>query len=233
MSPVISFENVVKEYGGRKVISGLSFQIHSREVVGLLGQSGMGKTTILKIIAGLEMPSDGDIKVIAERVGYVFQEPRLLPWRTALENVMLPMIALGMNKKQAGEKANHFLGEMELSEFTHYYPSQLSGGMMQRVSLARAFATEPEVLLLDEPFSALDLQMKDAILSMIEERLLVQPMTVLYVSHSQEEVMRISNRIFMMSSGSKLDELPIQHCRAFRAGCKKAFLKWTKQIGSN
>lgn len=230
MKPVVSFKNVAKHYGQQKVLSGLSFEIRRREVFGLLGKSGIGKTTIIKLIAGLEMPDDGDVKVSAERISYVFQEPRLLPWKTALENVMLPLTALGINKKQAREKANHFLVEMELSEFTSYYPAQLSGGMKQRVSIARAFATEPELLLLDEPFSALDIHLKGAILSMIEARLLVQPVTVLYVSHSPKEVARISNRIFMMSSGSKLDELSIQRGQAFKAGCKKAFLMQAKQI---
>ncbi len=233
MKPVVSFTNVAKYYGRQKVLSGLSFEVRDREVFGLLGKSGIGKTTIIKLIAGLETPDDGDVKVRAERISYVFQEPRLLPWKTALENVMLPLTAMGINKKQAREKANHFLAEIELSEFTGYYPAQLSGGMKQRVSIARAFATEPKLLLLDEPFSALDLHLKDAILSMVEARFLVQPVTVLYVSHSPEEVVRISNRVFMMSSGSKLDELMIQRGHAFKAGCKKAFLMQAKQFRSN
>lgn len=212
MKPIISFENVVKQYNGREVISSLSFKIYSREVVGMLGPSGIGKTTILKLVAGLETATGGKVQVEAGQVGYVFQEPRLFPWKTALQNVMLPLKAQGMSKREADDQGRHYLRAMGLAEFTGYYPAHLSGGMKQRVSLARAFAIEPDVLLLDEPFSALDIKLRNDLLEMIGKRLGEQPMTVLYVSHSPREVAKIANKIFMMSCGSELKELDASQC---------------------
>lgn len=209
MTAVVSLQHVTKEYAKHRVLSDISFDIGRRDVVGLLGPSGIGKTTVLRIIAGLDTQSSGSVTVNAKRIAYVFQEARLLPWKTALENAALPLISIGIKKKQAEKKAAHFLGLMGLAEFTQYYPGKLSVGMMQRVSLARAFAIEPDLLLLDEPFSALDIERKKALLSLLDERLRAQPMTVVYVSHSPEEVATIANRIFVMSEESGLKELPV------------------------
>ncbi len=206
MNPIISFEKVVKQYKGREIISSLSLEIYHREVVGILGPSGVGKSTILKLIAGLETATKGRVQVDAKQIGYVFQEPRLFPWKTTLENVTLPLKAQGMGTKEADSQGKHYLKAMELDEFTEYYPAQLSGGMKQRVSLARAFAIEPEVLLLDEPFSSLDLKLRNNLLAMLRKRLQEQPMTVLYVSHAPEEVAQIASRVFMVHSGGKLVE---------------------------
>lgn len=224
MTPVISFENVVKQYNDREVISSLSFKIYSREVVGMLGPSGIGKTTILKIVAGLATVTSGKATIIAKQIGYVFQEPRLFPWKTALENVMLPLMAKGISKGEASEKGKHYLKAMGLEEFLGYYPAELSGGMMQRVSLARAFAVEPDILLLDEPFSALDSKLRDGLLTMLGKQLREQPMTVLYVSHSSREVARIANRIFMMSHEDGLTELPVSLCATLETDPEKVSL---------
>ena len=121
MKPIILFENVVKQYNGREVISSLSFEIHSREVVGMLGPSGIGKTTILKLVAGLETPNSGRVRISTGQVGYVFQEPRLFPWKTALENVMLPLKANGLSRWEIIGKGKHYLDAMGLTEFTGYY----------------------------------------------------------------------------------------------------------------
>ncbi len=207
MTPAICFDAVVKRYGHREVLSGLSFEIHHREIVGLLGRSGIGKSTILKLIAGLERPTGGRVRLRAQRIGYVFQEPRLLPWKTTLENVTLPLTAIGIKKKSAVERAVRLLNAMGLSAFMENYPAQLSGGMCQRVSLARAFAVEPDILLLDEPFSSLDIKLKKGLQAMLADQLTVQPATVLYVSHSPKEVAQIVDRVFMMTSASTLMEM--------------------------
>lgn len=206
MKPAVYFDTVVKRYGRREVLNGLSFEIRQREIVGLLGRSGIGKSTILKLIAGLEKPTRGEVRVEARRIGYVFQEPRLLPWKTTLENVLLPLRAAGLQKTEAAEKATRLLEAMELAEFLGHYPSQLSGGMCQRVSLARAFAVGPDILLLDEPFSSLDVEMKNGLQAMLVERLAVQPATVLYVSHAPEEVRQVADRILTLTTTATLAE---------------------------
>jgi NitT/TauT family transport system ATP-binding protein len=204
MTSAICFDTVVKRYGSREVLSGLSFEIRRCEIVGLLGRSGIGKTTILKLIAGLEKPTRGNVRVQARRIGYVFQEPRLLPWKTTLENVILPLVAAGLQRNEAAEKASRLLAAMDLSDFLESYPAQLSGGMCQRVSLARAFAVEPDILLLDEPFSSLDIEMKSGLQAMLAERLAVQPATVLYVSHAPEEVRQVANRTLTLTADGTL-----------------------------
>jgi NitT/TauT family transport system ATP-binding protein len=204
MKPAVLFDKVVKRYSGRVVLDGLSFEIRCGEAVGLLGRSGIGKSTILKLIAGLEKPTGGAVRVRARQVGYVFQEPRLLPWKTTLENVALPLRALGCPKKDAVRKAGRLLAAMDLSEFAGSYPAQLSGGMRQRVSLARAFAVEPDILPLDEPLSSLDAELKNELLTMLADRLAVQPATVVYVSHAPAEVRQVANRTLTLTAAGIL-----------------------------
>ncbi len=220
----IEFKNINKTYGSFEVIKDLSFEIGHQDIVGILGPSGVGKSTILKLIAGLETPTSGTLINNTQKVGYVFQEPRLLPWKTTLENVMLPLHVIGIRKKEAREKALLFLDKMGLGGFEHYFPAQLSGGMLQRVSLARAFALEPDLLLLDEPFSALDLRLKSVLETMLKELLEETPIPVLYVSHSPEEVVQFANRIFMMFSGGVIEELPVSEDDEFKDFLKDAFL---------
>ncbi len=204
MTPAIEFKGVTKTYQGRDVLSGLSFKINPHETVGLLGNSGMGKTTILKLIAGIEPPDAGTVSVHARRIGYVFQEPRLLPWKTALDNIRLPLQAMGVPQKQARKKAMDLLGLMGLSEFASTYPLKLSGGMKQRVSLARAFAVDPDILLLDEPFSSLDIKLKNELTLMLKERLKIRPATLLYVSHAPDELELLCGKIFNMIASDAL-----------------------------
>ena len=206
MSAMICFENVGKRYGDHRVLSGLNFEISKGDVVGILGPSGVGKSTMLKMVAGLENTSSGCLRVNADKISFVFQEPRLFPWKTALQNVMLPLRAAGVDKQNSIKTAMQFLEAMELTEFADYYPSQLSGGMMQRVSLARAFAAQPDILLLDEPFSALDNKLRNQLLDMIAQQLQQRPVTVLYVSHSPNEVKRIASRVFLLNSGNDMQE---------------------------
>ena len=211
INPVVRFNNVCKSYNKIQVLRNLSFDVHEKEVVGIFGPSGSGKTTILKLTAGLTAPSTGSVVMRSSLLGYVFQEPRVLPWKTALDNVVIPLLARGLDHNLAKKKAGDWLVKMGLEEFDSYFPAQLSGGMVQRISLARAFAVEPDVLLLDEPFGALDIQLKETMFSLLEQQLDAQPVTVLYVSHVPEDVIRFATRLFVLSSNGELKELPVMN----------------------
>jgi len=161
---LVVLRNIVKEYGDRgkrvRVLDGINLEIRS-EILAILGPSGCGKSTLLRIIAGIEKPSSGEIIYRTSNrdrppIGFVFQSPSLLPWLTVLENVALPLRARGVPKKEAEETARKYLSLVGLQEFENFYPDELSGGMKQRVNLARALCIEPEILLMDEPFSHLD-----------------------------------------------------------------------------
>jgi len=209
MRSILRFSGVSKSYDGLSVLKDVSFEIFEKDVVGILGRSGAGKTTLLRLASGLLEPSSGEIVNDAARIGYVFQEPRVLPWKTALDNVAIPLVALGMDGRRARESAREWLAKMGLQGFEDYFPGRLSGGMVQRVSLARAFAVEPDMLILDEPFGALDMQLKDAMFDLLEEHLGARPVTVLYVSHVPEDVIRIATRIFILGSGGRMREVPL------------------------
>ncbi len=224
MEKLIEFKNINKSFDDLEVLKDLSFSVTKNDIIGILGPSGVGKSTILKLIAGVIEQSTGELIINAKKIGYVFQEPRLLPWKTALDNVQLPLLVNGINKSNAKKKAEYFLNKMGLNGFEEYYPSQLSGGMLQRVSLARAFAIEPDLLLLDEPFSALDLRLKSVLETMLKELLEENPIPMLYVSHSPEEVVQFANRIFMMFAGGIIEELPVSEDEEFKDFLKDAFL---------
>lgn len=224
MEKLIEFKNINKTFDTLEVIKNLSFEVNSTDIIGILGASGVGKSTILKLIAGLDKPTKGTLINNTKKVGYVFQEPRLLPWKTALQNVLLPLLVSGKQKNKAKKKALYYLDKMGLNGFENYYPSQLSGGMLQRVSLARAFALEPDLLLLDEPFSSLDIRLKSVLETMLKELLTEHPIPVLYVSHSPEEVVQFANRIFMMFAGGVIEELPVDEDEDFKEFLKDAFL---------
>ncbi len=206
-NPIISFKNVEKIYGSKKVLKSLSFEIYKNDMIGISGASGIGKTTILRLIANLEKPTSGEVELQSTKISYVFQEDRLIPWKTALQNVMLPLMQLGLSKEQSSEKAKQYLDLMELNDFVEYYPSRLSGGMKQRVSLARAFAIEPDILLLDEPFSALDVKLKDKLMQDLKQRLKERAMTVIYISHSPYELVQIVDQIFTFDKDNNIQKL--------------------------
>ncbi len=164
VAALVILDSVSKEYGSRgksvKVLENISLEIGS-EFLAILGPSGCGKSTLLKIIAGVEKPGSGKVIYRVHNknttpVGFVFQSPNLIPWLTALENVALPLRAKGIPAREAEEIARRYLSLVGLQEFESFYPDELSGGMRQRVNLARALSVEPEILLMDEPFSSLD-----------------------------------------------------------------------------
>jgi NitT/TauT family transport system ATP-binding protein len=206
---VITFENVSKAFDTLKVLDDVSLHIADGHIVGVVGPSGVGKTTILKLIAGIVLPDDGRVTVTEGAVGYVFQEPRLLPWRTALDNVAAPLGAQGMEKAGARSTAAHWLARVGLEGFERYYPAELSGGMAQRVSIARAFVSEPRVLLMDEPFSNMDAVLKESLIATLQGIVKERKTTVVYVTHELPEALRLADRIVELTADHKLRELDL------------------------
>jgi NitT/TauT family transport system ATP-binding protein len=209
---MIRFKNVTISFGGKIVLNNVSFEIKSHESVAILGPSGSGKTTILKLIAGTLQPDSGTVEVHSQRIGYVFQDHRLLPWRTALDNVTLVLKASGVDRAQVREKAKAWMKLMRLEHYYNYYPRQLSGGMIQRVSIARALAIEPEIMLMDEPFSSLDNALADSLLRQLKQVLANYRTTTVYISHDIVGALSIAQRLFVLSAGG-LTELPINDRR--------------------
>jgi NitT/TauT family transport system ATP-binding protein len=191
----------------------VSFSAEPGEFVCILGPSGCGKSTLLNILSGLDEHYDGSAfihgrpvtkqTISSARIGYVFQEPRLMPWRTVRANIEFALLAAGFTRAEWKDRVERTLALVGLAEFADFYPLQLSGGMQQRASIARAFAVEPEILLMDEPFSALD----ELTARRLREQLLTIwgnfRSTVLFVTHNAFEATFLSDRILMMTKGPK------------------------------
>jgi NitT/TauT family transport system ATP-binding protein len=205
--PVLSIENLDVRFGSVVAVERLSLTVRRGEFVSLLGPSGCGKSTLLKAIAGLVRPSGGQITRGEPdlRTGFMFQKPLLLPWRTTLDNVLLPIeIQLGGNTAGSAERQNalRMLDLVRLGDFAEAYPHQLSGGMQQRAALARALMCDPDVLLLDEPFGALDELTRDVLneeLLRIWQSKETRLTTVLMVTHSIPEAVTMSDRVIVLS----------------------------------
>ena len=198
---MIEFDRVTKKYKDLTVFDDISFSISRGEVVGMSGQSGAGKSTILKLIAGILQPSSGRVRIQASRLGYVFQESRLISWKTALGNVTLPLRARGICPYEASATGRRLMDWLGLHGFEDTFPARLSGGMQQRVALARALAIKPDLLLMDEPFNGLDPHLKDNIFNLLEKKIEKDLTTVLYVSHYLEELSRLASRIIHFKGG--------------------------------
>ena len=197
--PIISLRNVDKTFeNGTVALDSLNLDVRDGEFVSLLGPSGCGKSTVLRIIAGLSPTAAGSVTWPAgkARLGFVFQEPTLMPWADVAANVRLP---IKLAQKQETGAVVNALGRVGLSPFAHSYPRELSGGMKMRVSIARALVTEPQLLLMDEPFAALDAltrrTMQQELLALWEQL----RFTVLFVTHSIEEAIIVGSRILVLS----------------------------------
>lgn len=189
METILEFHRVAKTYKKNILFENVDLNLGPGEGIGLLGPSGAGKSTLLKMAAGLVQPSQGQVKTGTCRIGYVFQDPRLLPWYTALENIVLVLSARGMAAGPARKTAFRFLDEMGLSGFEHHYPKELSGGMNQRVSIARALAISPELLLLDEPFTGLDPSLRRSIRSRVAKVAGRTNACIIHVTHARDELL--------------------------------------------
>lgn len=194
--------------GDVQALKDVTLTIEDGEFVSFIGPSGCGKTTFLRVVADLEHPTGGSVTVtgltpeqarLNRAYGYVFQQPGLLPWRTVEGNVRLPLTLMGKDRQQAAEKVASVLKMVELDGFGNKYPWQLSGGMQQRASIARALAFDAELLLMDEPFGALDEIVRDRLNEQLLDLWRETRKTVLFVTHSIPEAVYLSTKIVVMS----------------------------------
>jgi iron(III) transport system ATP-binding protein len=207
----IEFVDVVKRYGKAPAVDRISFAIEKGELVTFLGPSGCGKTTSLRLIAGLELPTEGQVMIAgrdvsrdpaSERnVGMVFQSYALFPHMTVLENVAYGPTIRGVPKAQARERAHEILDQVGLAGLEARLPSELSGGQQQRVAVARAIVQQPDVLLFDEPLSNVDAKLRRKVRAEIRELQQRFGLTAVYVTHDQEEALAVSDRIVVMKMG--------------------------------
>lgn len=209
MESIVKIRGLTKYFNNLHVLDKISLDVKRGEFVSIVGSSGCGKTTLLKIIGGLLRPSEGDVKINTctsetalkrKEIGFVFQNPVLFPWRNVIKNVELPLEIL--NNKDSRELPKRLLKIVGLEDFENFYPKELSGGMQSRVAIARALAFEPSILLMDEPFGALDEITRDKMnLELLrilkEERTIIS--TTIFVTHSISEAVFLSDRIIILS----------------------------------
>lgn len=198
---ILQFHNVSFHYDEKPIINELNASIQNKEFVSIIGPSGCGKSTLFRLITGLEEASTGQIELTETKshpVGYMPQKDMLLPWRTIIENAALPLECQGVQKKEAQIKAKELLHKFGLQGYETKYPKDLSGGMRQRVSFIRTLLTGGEILLLDEPFSALDALTKASLQEWLFEQWKEWEKTILFITHDVEEALFLSNRIFVV-----------------------------------
>ncbi|MER7797503.1 ABC transporter ATP-binding protein [Microbacterium sp. NPDC096154] len=188
-------------------LDGIDLHIREGEFVSIVGASGSGKSTLLRIVDGLTAPTEGTVKIGGQQItkpgqdrGFVFQQDRLFPWRTIIDNVVLGLELRGMKRREARPRAQELLGIMGLAKFAHSYPSELSGGMRQRANLARAYAIEPQILIMDEPYAALDGQTREMMQQFLLETWDRHRRTVLFVTHQIDEAVYLSDRVVVFTS---------------------------------
>ncbi|HEY0208032.1 ABC transporter ATP-binding protein [Acerihabitans sp.] len=226
----LTVTGIDKSFNGTPVLAGQSLDVAAGEFVALLGPSGCGKSTLLQIINGL-LPADGGSVVLdgeditgrpGKGRGMVFQGSDLLPWRSALDNVAFGLELMGVAKKERLARAREYLDMVGLQGFYHAWPHQLSGGMQQRVGIARAFCIKPTLLMMDEPFGALDVQTRD----LLQDELLriweAEPKMVLFVTHGIEEALYLADRILVYSKrpARVLEEIKVPFERPRRDAMK-------------
>ena len=198
---MLELSHVQVLFGQKPVLQDLSFTLKAGQRLGVLGPSGEGKSTLLRLVAGLLKPDSGQLWSEFRHPVLVFQQPRLLPWRSVLDNVQIPLRAQGLSAAQAKERALYWLAQVELADVAQSWPGELSGGMAQRVALARAFALQPDLLLLDEPFSALDPALRNSLAQVCLRCLEETGAALLYVSHQPRELMRVADSCLLLQKG--------------------------------
>lgn len=221
-APILNLNAVRKNFdGSRDVLKSLSLEIHEGDFIGLIGPSGCGKSTILKLIADLISPTSGSIDFaeadLAEHLAYVFQDATLLPWKTVRDNVALPLQIQGIDQDTRYESANRFIDLVGLNHAADLYPRELSGGMKMRVSIARALCTEPRLLLLDEPFGALDEMTRDELNEELLRLREAEGWTAMFVTHSVAEAVFLSSRVVVLKPNpgeiAEIVDIPLPYPR--------------------
>ncbi len=237
---LIRFEHVHRRFGAVHAVDDVSLQVGAGEFVALLGPSGCGKSTLLRLAAGLERPSSGAVHAPAcdgagpADTAFVFQEPTLMPWATVADNVWLPLRLAGVSRREAATRVDAVLRRVGLSDFAYAHPAQLSGGMRMRASVARALVTQPRVLLMDEPFAALDDITRQALQTDLQHWWhAAGTMAALFVTHNVAEAVLLSQRVLVMGArpGRVVAELHIdapmprpadfRHGPAFSLACRQ------------
>ncbi len=219
---VVRLDGVSKQYGqGANALLALdrvSLTVTKGEFVCLLGASGCGKSTLLSLVAGLDEISGGTLDIGGRHVSLMFQEPALFPWLSVSGNVELPMRLRGIGRAERRKRAAELLDVVRLTDFADKRPHELSGGMRQRVALARSLAQDADILLMDEPFGALDAMTRDILHDELERIWREQELTVLFVTHNVREAVRLGDRVVLLSSrpGRVIEDFPITHQRPRR-----------------
>ena len=245
--PLVGVRGVSKVFAnGVQALANVSLDVEAGEFLSVLGPSGCGKSTLLRLIAGLSQPSGGTIELYADKaaLGFVFQEPTLMPWATALDNAALPLKLAHVATKEREERAAAALASVGLAGFEKSYPRELSGGMKMRVSIARALVTRPKLLLMDEPFAALDEITRFKLNNDLLELWQRDRFTAVFVTHSVFESVFLSQRIVVMTSrpGRVQNEIMVdapyprdaayrtsplynEHCRSVSAALEKSMTR--------
>lgn len=200
-------KEVSKKFNNYLALEKVNFEVSDGEFVCLLGPSGCGKTTILRLAAGLEAPTVGDLSLDGEKIngvnkecGFVFQEYALFPWRTVKENIEFGPQVKGNSKNEYEKISKHYIDLVGLGGFENHYPNELSGGMKQRVGIARAYANSPKLLLMDEPFGALDAQTRNLMQGELLRIWEKEHISVLFVTHSVDEAVYLGDKVVVMSA---------------------------------
>lgn len=209
--PILQVESLTKAFqndqkGQILAVANISFAVRIGEFLGIVGPSGCGKTTLLHLLAGLLPPTKGQIWVAGQpltqphpEIGVVFQKPNLMPWRTVLDNILLPLQVQAISHSEALQRSKEVLAMVGLSEFAVAYPKQLSGGMEQRVAVARALIQQPKILLLDEPFGALDALTRERLNLELLRLWQTQNLTAVMVTHDIREAVFLADRVLVLS----------------------------------
>jgi sulfonate transport system ATP-binding protein len=204
----VSLRDVTRQFGPRTVLQEVTFDVEPRRFVSIVGPSGCGKSTLLHLVAGLLTPTDGRIEIFGEpltglnrHAAYLFQQDALLPWKTVLDNIRLGLTLRGHDARESRDRAAAWIDRVGLRGFAQHFPHQLSGGMRKRVALAQCLIIQPDLLLMDEPFSALDVHTRLRMETELLDLWTGSDTTVLFVTHDLEEAIGLADEVLVLSAG--------------------------------